>query len=223
MMHSKDLCLALIDCESEDDAIEILKNEGYWDDSDNWQFFGKDENNYSIIGNQQSKPETAIVEKIINSVDAMLMGECLKRKIKPESDQAPQSIKDALTKFFNIHDGKLTNIPAKERSKLADHICFVATGQKTNPTYALIDKGEGQSPARLHDTILSLRKSNKLRIPFVQGKFNMGGTGVFRFCGDANLQLIVSKRNPLIAAHETDPMKNYWGFTEFEEKIPAME
>ena len=42
--------------------------------------------------------------------------------------QNPQSIKDALTKFFNIHDGKLTNISAKERSKLADNICFVATG-----------------------------------------------------------------------------------------------
>ena len=27
------------------------------------------------------------------------------------------------------------------------------------------------------DTFLSLNKNNKLRIPFVQGKFNMGGTG----------------------------------------------
>ena len=65
--------------------IDILKKENYWDDNENWQFFGGDENNYSIIGNQQSKPETAIVEKIINSVDAMLMGECLRQKIKPES------------------------------------------------------------------------------------------------------------------------------------------
>jgi hypothetical protein len=213
MMNLKNLCLALINCESESEIIEILTKEGYWDDNENWQFFGKDENNYSIIGNQQSKPETAIVEKIINSVDAMLMGESLKRRIKPESDQAPESIKEALIQFFDIHDGKLTNISARERSKLSDNICFVATGHKTNPTYALIDRGEGQSPSRLHDTILSLRKSNKLRIPFVQGKFNMGGTGVFRFCGEANLQLIVSKRSPEIAAFETDPMKSYWGFT----------
>lgn len=141
------------------------------------------------------------------------MGESLRIGIKPESKDAPQSIKEALERFFKIHEGKLTNISAKERSNLAENICFVATGQKTNPTYAIIDKGEGQTPAKLHDTILSIRKSNKLRIPFVQGKFNMGGTGVFRFCGETNIQLIISKRNPEIALHEGDPTKDYWGFT----------
>lgn len=221
MKDLKELCFLLIKCETEDEVINILKNEGYWDDDENWQYFGGDENNYSIIGNQQSKPETAIVEKVINSVDAILMGECLKRKIKPESDDAPATIKDALINFFKISDGKLTNISPKERSKLADNICFVATGKKSNPTYAIIDKGEGQSPAKLHDTILSLRKSNKLRIPFVQGKFNMGGTGVFRFCGETNIQLIVSKRNPEISIYESDPTKGYWGFTVVRREDPS--
>ena len=50
------------------------------------------------------------------------------------------------------------------------------------------------------DTFLSLDKSNKLRIPFVQGKFNMGGTGVFEFCGPNGLQLIVTRRNPRSSA-----------------------
>jgi len=116
MLSSKDLCLSLITCESEEEVITILKREKYWEDEDNWQFFGGDENNYSIIGNQQSKPETAIVEKIINSVDAMLMGECLTKGIKTESENAPKDIKDALVKFFNIDEGKLTNISVKERS-----------------------------------------------------------------------------------------------------------
>ena len=66
MMQLKDLCLALVKCESEQEVIEILKSEKYWDREENWQYFGGDENNYSTIGNQQSKPETAIVEKIIN-------------------------------------------------------------------------------------------------------------------------------------------------------------
>jgi hypothetical protein len=212
-MQLKDLCLALIHCESEDEVIEILKREKYWDKIENWQLFGGDENNYSTIGNQQNKSESAIVEKIINSVDAMLMGECLKRDVNPESDLAPQSIRDALIEYFKIFDGKLTNISPRERSVLAENIGFVATGLKTNPNYIIFDKGEGQSPSRLHDTILSIRKSNKLRIPFVQGKFNMGGTGVFRFCGERNIQLIVSRRNPSIAEFEGDPMKDFWGFT----------
>jgi hypothetical protein len=221
MMQLKDLCLALVNCETEEEVIKILKKEKYWDNPDNWQFFGADENNYSIIGNQQSKPEAAIVEKIINSVDAMLMGESMKRGIKPDSIKAPKSIREALIEFFQIDDGKLTNISAKERSKLADNICFVATGQKKNPTYAIIDKGEGQTPAKLHDTILSLRKSNKLRIPFVQGKFNMGGTGVFRFCGETNIQLIVSRRNPEVAKYEGDPTKDFWGFTIIRREDPS--
>jgi hypothetical protein len=221
MMQLKDLCLALVKCETEQEVIDILKAEKYWDRSENWQLFGADENNYSIIGNQQSKPESAIVEKIINSVDAMLMGECFTRDIKPEASEAPQSIREALIEYFNIFDGKLTNISAKERSMLAENIGFVATGQKTNPNYAIFDKGEGQSPARLHDTILSIRKSNKLRIPFVQGKFNMGGTGVFRFCGERNIQLIISKRHPGVAEFESDPMKDFWGFTIIRRDDPA--
>lgn len=212
-MQLKDLCLALIQCETEDEVIELLKQEKYWDRPENWQLFGSDENNYSIIGNQQSKPEAAIVEKIINSVDAILMGECFRRDMNPESNDAPQSIREALIEYFQIFDGKLTNISPKERSQLSEKIGFVATGQKTNPNYAIFDKGEGQSPARLHETILSIRKSNKLRIPFVQGKFNMGGTGVFRFCGEKNIQLVISKRHPEIAEHESDPMKDFWGFT----------
>jgi hypothetical protein len=221
MMQLKDLCMALVQCESEEEVIEILKKEKYWDRDENWQYFGGDENNYSTIGNQQSKPEAAIVEKIINSVDAMLMGECLRREIHPESKDAPHSISTALSDFFQIFEGKLTNISPKERSKLAENIGFVATGQKTNPNYAVFDRGEGQSPARLHDTILSIRKSNKLRIPFVQGKFNMGGTGVFTFCGEHNIQLVISKRHPGVAANESDPMRDFWGFTIIRRDDPS--
>jgi len=213
-MQPKELCLKLIQCESEEEVIEILKKENYWDNPENWKLFGDDENNYSIIGNQQSKPESAIVEKIINSVDAILMGECLKRNIQPDNiDKAPKNIKKALEEYFGIFEGKLTNVSKNDRGLLSENIGFVATGQKQNPNYIIFDKGEGQSPSRLRDTILSIRKSNKLKIPFVQGKFNMGGTGVFRFCGDKNIQIILSKRNPEIAQHEQDPMKNFWGFT----------
>ena len=41
----------------------------------------------------------------------------------------------------------------------------------------------------------------------------MGGTGVFRFCGEKNIQLVISIRHPGISEHESDPMKDFWGFT----------
>jgi hypothetical protein len=101
------------------------------------------------------------------------------------------------------------------------NICVVSTGSKTNPCYSIIDKGEGQIPEKFQDTFLSLGKSNKLRIPFVQGKFNQGGTGVLQFCGSHNLQLIISKRHPDIARTEEYVTKNKWGFTIIRRDNPS--
>lgn len=151
----------------------------------------------------------------------MLMSKCLEKRIDPEGVDVPQSISEALIKFFNIFDGKLSNISPRERSKLAENICLIASGKKTNPCYTIIDRGEGQTPEKMPDTLLSIGKSNKLRIPFVQGRFNMGGTGVFRFCGKSNIQLIISKRNPNIAKYEDDNTKNKWGFTIVSRKDPG--
>lgn len=44
MMQLKDLCLALVHCESEEELIGILKSERYCDNSDNWHFYGADGN-----------------------------------------------------------------------------------------------------------------------------------------------------------------------------------
>jgi hypothetical protein len=54
--------------------------------------------------------------------------------------------------------------------------------------------GEGQHPNNFEDTFLSLLKGNKNEIHFVQGKYNMGGSGSIVFCGKKRYQLIASKR-----------------------------
>ena len=71
------------------------------------------------------------------------------------------------------------------------------------------------------NTFLSLHRSNKLRIPFVQGKFNAGGTGVLQFCGARNYQLIVSKRHPIAPREEQDSTADLWGFTLVRRLRPA--
>jgi hypothetical protein len=218
-LHS--ICLNLIKAESEQEVIDALKKAHYWDNEENWKFYGNVENNFSVIGNQQSLPESAIVEKIINSVDAVLMRECLKAGIDPESNEAPEDIVKALEVFFDISQGSLWNVSAASRTKLAEEISFVATGKKDRPCYSIIDRGEGQTPKKMPDTFLSLTRSNKLRIPFVQGKFNMGGTGVFQFAGRNNLQLIVSKRCPEVTQSEKDETKDFWGYTVVRRENPS--
>lgn len=91
-MDNKSLAIALATCEKEDDVIRLLKTEGLWDDPTRWRNFGDNENNWSTIGNQQSDADAALVEKIVNSVDALLMKECMIRGISPSSDKSPHSI-----------------------------------------------------------------------------------------------------------------------------------
>lgn len=210
-VDTRSLALSLIKSESEREVIRILKEYGYWNNPDHWREYGDNENNFSIIGNQQNSPDAALVEKIINSVDAVLMKKCLEKNVSPTSKLAPDSVESAVSDFFNVPEGKLTNITTRERRELARNIKLIATGTRSIPNYIIADKGEGQTPQKLPETILSLSKSNKLRIPFVQGKFNMGGSGVLQFCGKNNLQLILSKRSPNITSD--DPTKDYWGFT----------
>lgn len=159
------------------------------------------------------------MEKIVNSVDAVLLRECLRRRIDPESEDAPESLEAATEEFFNIKDGSLRNLNARDRTKLAENIMIIATGKKTNPSYSIIDKGEGQSPNKIPNTFLSLTESNKLRIPFVQGKFNMGGSGALRFCGNQNMQLLISKKDPKIKIN--DKSSNQWGFTVIKREDPS--
>src|SRR5680860_1715558 len=97
---AKELCLKLMQADSENDVITLLKNAGYWDEPKVWRFYGDYENNFSTIGNQQSRSDAALVEKLVNSVDARLMNECLAKGTKPEDGNAPQGIREAVARFF---------------------------------------------------------------------------------------------------------------------------
>jgi hypothetical protein len=221
--QAKSLCLSLMRADSEDEVVQLLKDSGFWENSAAWRFYGDNENNWSTIGNQQSKPDAALTEKIVNSVDARLMNECLVQGINPESTQAPRSIRNGVAAFFDTNQpnsslaGRVANWSPSKRTEVARGITLAATGRtpkEGKPCFTISDAGEGQTPEAMPDTLLSLSRSNKLRIPFVQGKFNMGGTGVLKFSGNRNLELILTRRNPDIqkgsVAHSTD---THWSFT----------
>ncbi len=227
---AKELCLRLMRADSQDEVVQVLTDAGYWNDPRCWRLFDDNENNYSTIGNQQSRAEAALVEKIINSIDARLVNACLLRGIPPDSPSAPRSIREAVARFFENCPGELgpdagrvKNWPNSDRSREARLITVSATGfmpDEGYPCITIADAGEGQTPSRFPATFLSLNRSNKLRIPFVQGKFNMGGTGALQFAGKHNLQLIVSRRNPDLSDIAT-PDDKRWGFTIVRRENPS--
>ncbi len=217
----KNLALALIGADSEREVIKILQKQKLWDDKAAWKEVNESTGNWSTIGSQQSSADAALVEKIINSVDAVLMRECKRRGIAPESSAAPKSIPEAQKEYFGIYNGKLSSVDTGARIKLAENIYLIATGQKTNPSYSIVDLGEGQSPEMFSDTFLSLNRSNKDRVHFVQGKFGMGGTGIFRFASpEHRLQLILSKKDPAI---KTEGGSDEWGITIMRRMPPTTE
>lgn len=215
------LALSLLRCETEQEVIEALQDARLWDRPEAWRLYGDRDGNYATIGNQQSRPEAALVEKIVNSVDARLMNECLTRAIDPTSSSAPPTIRHAVSMFFEGRSfdggvgGTVQAWPRQRQLEQSRAITIAVTGSKTSPNITIADSGEGQTPRSVPNTFLSIDRSNKLRIPFVQGKFNMGGTGVLKFCGEHKLQLIISRRNPAIASDHVadDPTKADWSVT----------
>ncbi len=63
-----------------------------------WKKLGNQESNYGVVENQQSHPVGALIEKLTNSIDAILMKKCREAEIDPESKESPQSMREAVEK-----------------------------------------------------------------------------------------------------------------------------
>jgi hypothetical protein len=156
--NEKDFCLNLLQSETEEEVINVLKKYGYWEERSAWKPYGDMPNNRSIVGNQQSSSVAALVEKLVNSIDAILMAECYRNGVDPKSPKAPKSMREAAEIYFGIKDGQIQTIDTSGRKEFAERIQLVATGTKENPAYIIVDDGEGQSPDKFEDTFLIFSK-----------------------------------------------------------------
>jgi hypothetical protein len=230
----KSLCLKLLFADNEEDIIEILKSNDYWNNQKVWRLYGDTPDNYGPAGSQANEADAALVEKITNARDARLMMKCLLKGIDPKSDKAPQTVKEAIGKFFDLApntdvEGDISELDNSAKTKLAIGMTMSITGESPGterkdvyPCITIADDGEGQTPDNLPDTILSLNKSIKSEIKFTHGKFNMGGTAVLRFCGNKNLQLVISRRNPELLNNDKNLTDRdfEWGFTIVRREFP---
>ena len=187
--------------------------------------------NFATIGNQQSEAIAALVEKIVNGVDARLIDACLRAGVDPESPIAPQSIRAAVARFFEKksnptdRDGRISEWPDSAVTEQGRLLTVSATGYMPSagkPSITIADQGEGQAPDSFPETFMSLHRSNKLRIPFVQGKFNMGGTGALavlwrRVEAPANC---FSPRSRLVGEYSASERDCHWGFTVVRREPP---
>jgi hypothetical protein len=211
-MRDDSLLQTLLAAESETEALAALG--GLMTDTSRWRYLGNMANNQSIVHNQQSTASAALLEKFTNAVDAILLRKCKAAGMNPRSDEAPASMAAAIEKYFGDLGQEF-----KDRDKLRafaeEHIVLYATGSKLRPCLSLYDAGEGQLPKDFPNTFCSLihgeaTGSYKGAIPFVQGRFNMGATGVLPFCSDKHkMQLVVSR----VPADVAGGNNHEWGYT----------
>jgi hypothetical protein len=228
------LFLKLYNAKTEEELDNVISKHQEFFQNKNWVPIGNNESNYGIIENQQASPIAALVEKVTNSIDAILTKKCLEQSIQPDGPDAPLSMSQAIDRFFPDH--KQWDLSSFRRRQ-AEEIQILADGTPRNTSVIIYDNGEGQHPHDFDNTFLSLIRGNKNKIMFVQGKYNMGGAGSIVFCGKKGYQLIASKkfdgkgqfgfslvREHPFAKGEAEHKKNTWyEYLKIDGKIPAFD
>ena len=202
---SKNICLALLRAESEADVQAIIDATPEMADPGNWALLDNRETNFNVVSNQASDGGKALTELMTNMVDAVLTRHAYQKDIDPRGKTAPtpQNMYDAVRTLVapSLHGGKLSALDPKDpwlKDFAIKNLVIGVTGSRRQadglPCYTFIDNGEGQCAEDFTNTFLSLSAGNKKSIPFVQGKYNMGSSGVLRYCGERWFKLIVSRR-----------------------------
>lgn len=161
----------------------------------------------------------ALTELITNASDAVIMKAANLEGINPSSPDCPQSPQEAVRLLFrnqlpgSERAGRLNDIDsdADLREFARNNLVVGITGERDfgETCFTFVDNGEGQKPEDFNRTFLSFSHNNKASIPYTQGKYNMGSSGVLNYCGQKRYKLIVSRHHS-----ETTP----WGWTLVREK-----
>uniref|UniRef100_UPI00404B3956 hypothetical protein n=1 Tax=Fulvivirga sp. TaxID=1931237 RepID=UPI00404B3956 len=216
----------------ESELQDVINKNSEIFNSENWYPLGGNFSNYGVIENQQSNSIAALIEKLTNSIDATLTRKCLENNIDPRSNEAPKSMDEAINMFFPENSNwDLSSF----RKQQAESLQIVADGPKLNSSLIIYDEGEGQHPNDFEDTFLSLLRGNKNEIHFVQGKYNMGGSGAIVFCGKHGYQLVGSRKfdktgdfgftlireHPLTSEEKLTKKNTWYEYFKYEGKIPS--
>lgn len=201
-LNFKDVCRRLLRAESEDEVQEIIDSVPAMRDAKNWFPLDGRDTNFNVTSNQASDGGKALTELMTNMVDAVLTRHAYEKGINPKGPNAPETMYDAVDKLIkNLRGGKLVNLDPRDpwlKDFASKNLVIGITGARTKrqgyPCYTFVDNGEGQAPNNFPTTFLSLSSGNKRDIKFVQGKYNMGSSGVLGYCGRKGFKLIVSRR-----------------------------
>ena len=201
-MNSKELCLRILRAESESQVTEIIGGDAALVDDKNWFAIDDRDTNFNVVTNQASTGAKALTELCTNMVDAVLMRCAHERGIDPTGPDAPRSVVEGVRDLVELQgsrSGLLSEVDDGDylRKFATEHLVIGVNGgtrRDQSLCFTFVDSGEGQHPQAFDSTFLSLSRGNKSGVPFVQGKYNMGSSGVLNYCGRQWYKLIISRR-----------------------------
>lgn len=171
----------------------------------NWRPVGDMEDNFGAI-NAASDSRLALNERITNMIDAVLEREA---RLKYGTDVSAMadvmsSPTEAATVLLGVPASGVGELSISDRQRLAEDIAidFVESGVAERPTARMRDRGIGQAPGRLPETILSIHRGNKRDKPFLMGMYGWGGSNALGFAEGGTV--IVSRRHPELLDGEAD-------------------
>jgi hypothetical protein len=141
-VQDKQLLAEFLAAETEEAALAALTKRGLLDNSSRWKAIGNMPNNQSVVHNQQSTAAAALVEKVTNGIDALLMRKVRAAGIDPRGENAPLGMNKAMDKFY----GDLSEKSRDEIRRLAEEsMILYATGTKS-PLCLSTMPGKASSP-----------------------------------------------------------------------------
>lgn len=115
----------LFDAVGEDAVDEIVSRTPEMQSDENWYPYGgtsqTDHSNFATFDNQQANPIAALVEKLTNSIDSILLKHCRLAGVNPKASGAPPSISEAVARYFDIRNGDFSEISHADRSRIAEN------------------------------------------------------------------------------------------------------
>lgn len=189
-----------------------------------WYPVGGDRGNAGRI-KLAGSPENPIAERTINAMEAIIELEQQREIRRQPSATLPQSPREAVFRYLDLPPldqlPKLTHPikgqkPRDYAGKLARRI-RVRLSRSTRPVeYAVVieDEGIGQPPGRMHETLLSLGRSDKTDKPYLIGVFGQGGSSAYAAC---DFSWLMSRRSSDLINPESDGI----GWTVVKRIIPV--
>lgn len=158
-----------------------------------------------------NEPINPIAERLINGMEAIIELERLRELLKNPSASAPSSPRDAVLRYFGLPRlDVIARMDEQQRKSLRDKVDEIRTKlvirlgyeKKTDQfSITIRDRGMGQSPKRMHESLLSLGESDKPEKAYLIGLFGQGGSSAFMAC---RYSVVMSRRAPDILAHGED-------------------